>query len=117
MSDDLRGSDMLGAGIAAVLRVGTLVAMAVIAIGYVIGRVAGMEGGHRPLTEQLASGGPVAIIAAGLLGLTLLPAAVLGVAAAGFARNGEWGRMWTALAVLALLLASLVAAWVLAGAG
>jgi hypothetical protein len=53
----------------------------------------------------------------GLLAMTLLPVGVLTAASIGFARSGERGRMLTSIAVLGLLLASLVAAALLARAG
>jgi uncharacterized membrane protein len=109
--------DWLTDGIAAVFRIGTLVAMGIVAVGYVAGLVSGAGDGKRPLVDQLTSGGSVAVVAAGLLVLTLLPVAVVAAASVGFARTGERRRLWTALLVLGLLLASIVTALVVAQAG
>lgn len=100
-------------GIAAVFRIGTIVAMGIVAAGYLVGLVAGSGDGQRPLVDQLSGGGSVAIIAAGLLVLTLLPVAVVIAAGIGFAQAGERRRFWTALLVLVLLLASIVTAAVI----
>ena len=102
--------DLLGPGIAAVLRVGTLVAMAAIGIGYVAIFLTGEDPGTETLVRLVAKGGATALLGLGLLGLTLIPAVALGVAVAGFRQRGEDRRVATALAVLALLLASLAVA-------
>ena len=104
------GRDLLGRGIAAVLRVGTLVTMAAIGIGYVTILLIGEDPGAQPLVHLVGDGGAPALLGLGLLGLTLIPAASLGVAAAGFRERGEDRRVATALAVLALLLASMAVA-------
>lgn len=111
MSD--RGA--LRTGIAAMLRVGTVVAMGIIAGGYLLGIAASsMEGGGGPLLDQLAGGGPSAIVGAGLLALTLVPVGVVAVALLGFARSGERRLALTAAAVLTLLVASLAVAAIVA---
>lgn len=111
-----RDRDRLGPPIARVLRGGTLVAVAVVAVGYVLGLVAGADGpGTIPMLVLLGNGGADALIGAGLLVLTLLPLAVLAVAVIGFARSGERSDMVTSLLTLALLIGSMVAA-VLIGA-
>jgi len=101
----------LGRGIAAVLRIGTVVAVVAIAGGLVIASVAGGPGpGPSALTELLRLGGGDAFIGAGMLALTLTPPAALVVAAFALRRAGERSRAVTAVAVFMLLIASLVAA-------
>lgn len=114
---DRNGFDWLSEGIAGVLRIGTLVSVGIIAIGYVVGLVGGFGDGQRPLLELIGGGGPLFMLGAGLLAMTLLPVGVLVAASIGFARSRERGRMLTSIAVLGLLLASLVAAALLARAG
>lgn len=109
--------DWLSDGIAAVLRIGTLLAVGILAIGYGIGLVGGSGDGQRPLLELVAGGGPLAMVGLGLLAMTLLPVGVLAAASIGFARRGERGRLVTSVAVLVLLLVSLATAAVLARAG
>lgn len=111
------GFDWLSDGIALVLRIGTLVSVGIIALGYVIGLVAGFDDGQRPLVELIGSGGPHTLIGVGLLAMTLLPVGVLTAASIGFARSGERGRMLTSIAVLGLLLASLATAALVTQAG
>jgi uncharacterized membrane protein len=111
------GFDWLSDGIAVVLRIGSYISVGIILVGYVIGRAAGLGDGQRPLLELIGGGGPLTLIGIGLLAMTLLPVGVLTAAAIGFARSGERGRMLTSLAVIGLLLASLVAAAILAQAG
>jgi len=111
------GFDWLSDGIAAVLRIGVLVSVGIIGIGYLVGLVGGFGDGQRPLLDHIAGGGALTIVGIGLLGMTLLPVGVLTAASIGFARSGERGRMLTSMAVLGLLLASLAAAAVLAQAG
>ena len=111
------GFDWLSDGIATVLRIGTLVSVGIIAIGYAIGLVGGFGDGERPLLELIGGGGPLTMVGIGLLAMTLLPVGVLTAASIGFARSGERGRMLTSIAVLGLLLASLAAAAAIAQAG
>ena len=111
------GRDLLGRGIAAVLRVGTLLSMAAIGIGYCAILLSGEDPGPRTLVHLVGDGGAPALLGLGLLVLTLVPAVALGVAAAGFRQCGEDRRVATALAVVALLLASLVVAIALAPPG
>jgi hypothetical protein len=115
--NDRDGFDWLSDGIAGVLRLGTLISVGIVAIGYLIGLVAGFGDGQRPLLELLGSGGALTMVGLGLLAMTLLPVGVLVAASIGFARSGERGRMLLAMAVLGLLLASLATAALLAGAG
>lgn len=107
---DPRRPELLGAGIAAVLRIGTLISMAAVAAGYGWLLASGVEPGTRPLLDLIGEGGGGAVVGIGLLGLTLLPAGVLAVAAVGFIGHGEGRRAGVALAVLALLVAGLVTA-------
>lgn len=114
---DRHSFDWLSDGIAGVLRIGTLVSVVIIAIGYVIGLVGGFGDGQRPLVELIGGGGAQTMLGIGLLAMTLLPVGVLAAASIGFARGGERGRMLTSIAVLGLLLASLAAAALLAQVG
>lgn len=114
---DRSGFDWLSDGIAIVLRIGTLVSVGIIAIGYVMGLAGGSGDGQRPLLELIGGGGSLTLVGIGLLAMTLLPVGVLIAASIGFAKSGERGRMLTSIAVLGLLLASLVAAAFLAQAG
>lgn len=103
--------DRLGGPIAHILRGGTLIAVAVIAVGYLLGLIGGGEGsGTSPVLELVWDGGADGLIGAGLLVLTLLPVAVLAAAAVGFARSGERSGMVTSLVTLALLVGSLATA-------
>lgn len=103
-------SELLGGGIAAVLRVGTLVAIAAVGIGYLAILASGEASASQPLVELLGGGGAPALIGIGLLGLTMIPAVVLATTAIGFWHAGERRRVATALGVLGLLLASLATA-------
>lgn len=115
--NDRNDFDWLSDGIAGVLRIGTLVSVGILAIGYMIGLAGGFGDGQRPLLELIGGGGPLTMLGIGLLAMTLLPVGVLAAASIGFARSGERGRMLTSMAVLGLLLASLVAAALLAQTG
>jgi hypothetical protein len=104
----------LGRGIAAILRIGTVLAVLVIGIGFLVASMTGLPSrGSRPLIEYVTDSGPDSQIAVGLFALTLLPLVTLAYAARVFARDGERGPLWTTLLVLALLVASLVVAAVL----
>jgi hypothetical protein len=104
----------LGEGIAAILRVGTVLAVLVIGIGFLIAAMTGLSSrGARPLTDYVTRTGPDTPIAIGLVGLTLLPLIVLIYAARVFARSGERQRLITTLVVVALLATSLVVAVVI----
>ena len=107
-------SDDLGRGIAAILRVGTGLAILVIGIGFVIASMTGLPSqGARPLTDYFVDGGPDTQIAAGLFALTLLPLVATAYAAWIFAERGERRQLVTTLIVLALLAGSLVVAAIL----
>lgn len=106
----------LGARIAALLRAGTLLAVAAIGAGFVIALVGGGAGpGPRPVLQLVADRGPDALIAIGLLGLTFLPLGMLGLAAATFGVERERRYLLSSLATLGLLVVSLVAAAIVAG--
>lgn len=106
----------LGPGVAAVLRVGTLLAVAAVAAGLAAALLgAGPAPGPTPVLDLLAGGGADAIIAAGLLGLTLIPVAALGVALVALLGSGERSRAALTAVVLVLLASSLAVA-VLIGA-
>jgi hypothetical protein len=105
----------LGERIAAVLRSGTLVAVAAVTAGYLLTLVGGDDGpGTRPLLEVLGGRDADALIAAGLLGLTLLPLGVVGTAAVTFGGSGERRYVVSSLVTLALLVIGLAAAALLA---
>lgn len=97
--------------VAGVLRWGTLAAVAVIAAGFVWATLAGHPAsGTRPVVDEIGSWSGDALTAIGLLGLTLLPVLVLGVAAAAFSGERERRMTTVTLGVAALILASLAAA-------
>jgi len=104
-----RDAPALGPPIAFTLRAGTLLAVAGLAVGYLIDVVTG-ESARGNVIELVAGGGAGAFIGAGFLALTLTPLVALAVAAAVLVRRGERGRGLVALLAFGLLLASLVAA-------
>lgn len=108
----------LGSRVAAVLRTGTLVAVATVSAGYLIVLLAGDDGpGARPVLDLVSGGGPDALVTLGLLALTLLPLVVLGVAAATFAGRGERRYLIASSVTLVLLAGSLVVAALVTGSG
>jgi hypothetical protein len=113
MTDPDRGRDLLGAGIAAVLRVGTLAAIAAIGIGYLLLLASGEDPGSPSLVHLVQGGGAPALVGLGLLALTLLPMVVLGVAVAGFQQLGERRLVLTSAIVLILLVVILATAAVI----
>ena len=111
MNGDGRDAGELGRGIAAILRVGTIMAVLTISVGFIVASMTGLPSrGGRPLTDYLTIPGPDAPIAVGLFALTLLPMIAIAYAARVFARGGERHRLAMSLIVLALLGASLVVA-------
>lgn len=105
------GDGRLAEGLAAILRVGTVVAVLTIAIGFVVASMTGLPSrGGRPLVDVILGAGPDAPIAVGLLALTLLPVVAIAYVAWHLARVGETSRALTALSVLALLVAGLAVA-------
>lgn len=112
------GPPELGRRIAIVLRVGTLLAMAGIGVGWVAALFTGDEApGPTPVVELIGALNADALIGIGLLGLTLIPVGALMVAVPPLARSGERSRALTAVGVLVLLGASLVVAAVIGRAG
>lgn len=106
---DPRGD--LGAGIAGILRVGTILSVVVIGVGFVVASMTGLPTrGPRPLPELVLRAGPDAPIAIGLFAMTLLPLVAVAYAALVFARHGERRELTIALGVLGLLLAGLAVA-------
>ncbi len=117
MNDDGRDAGELGRGIAAILRVGTIMAVLTIGVGFIVASMTGLPSrGGRPLTDYLTVPGPDAPVAVGLFALTLLPMIAIAYAARAFARSGERHRLVMSLVVLALLGASLVVAAAVGGA-
>jgi len=107
-------SGSLGRGIAGILRIGTVIAVLIIGVGFAVASMTGLPSeGARPLTDYLVDTGPDTPIAAGLLALTLLPVIAVGYAARVFAVDGERRHLVTALVVLALLAGSLAVAAIL----
>jgi uncharacterized membrane protein len=107
-------SGQLGRGIAAVLRIGTVLAVLVIGIGFVVASMTGLPSkGARPLTDFVTDSGPDTPIAVGLFALTALPLIAIGYAARAFAADGERRQLATTLVVLVLLAASLAVAAVI----
>lgn len=97
--------------VAAVLRWGTVAAVAVIGAGFAWAMLSGQpESGTRPVLDEIRSGSGDAVTAIGLLGLTLLPIVVLAVAAAAFWGARERRMVAVTLGVAALILGSLAAA-------
>lgn len=110
-----REAPALGPPLALTLRVGTLLAVAGIGIGYVVELLSG-ESSSGTVAELIGGGGAGAVIGAGFLALTLTPLVAVAVAATLLARRGERARAVAAFLTFALLLASLAAAALLGGA-
>ena len=108
-----RGHRLLSAGIAATLRVGTMVAIGLVTTGYLASLVGGgAAAGDLPLVELIGAGGGETLLGLGLLSLTLIPVAVLVVAAAGFGLRHERRMRNLAMLAAAILVGSLVVALV-----
>jgi len=100
--------EQLGRTIALVLRLGTLGAVIGLAAGFGLGLLGGEPGpGPTPLVTAIVDGGPDALMAAGLLILTLTPPAALAAAGIVLYRAGERRRAVVAGLVVFLLAASL----------
>ncbi len=81
---------VLGRTIATVLRAGTFLAVLGIGAGYALALAGGSsDPGSTPVVEAIGTGGPDALIGAGLIALTVTPLAALAAAAIIFARAGE----------------------------
>jgi len=100
--------------VAAVLQGGTIVAVVAIAIGLAWALLSGSDApAHETAVELIAQGGPDAVIAIGLLALTLIPVAMLLASASVFAQSRERRPLVVTMVVVLLLVASLVAAAVI----
>lgn len=102
-------SDPVRRLVALPLRYGTLVAVAVIAVGLLagIGQPVQIDREPMPLLDAVAAGGGPAIIGIGLLLLCLVPLAMALAAAVAFARRREPRYLASSVLVAALLAASL----------
>jgi hypothetical protein len=106
----------LGPPIALTLRVGTLLAVAGIGVGYLLEAITGEDATGTVVDLLVGGGGAGALIGAGFLALTLTPLAALAVAATVLTRRGERGRALAATLAFALLLVSLITAAVVGAA-
>jgi uncharacterized membrane protein len=109
-------ADRLARLIAAPFRLGTVVAVGLVAVGLVlrwlgVWRVVPAE--HAPLVETIVGGGAVAIISVGLLLLTLVPLAVAIAATFGFRSTGERRYLVGSAVVTVLLVGSLLVSAIL----
>jgi hypothetical protein len=96
--------------VAAILRIGTLVAVAALGSGLGWAILADPPPvADLTVLELMARGGPDAVIGLGLLALTLVPIAALAAAAYVFQRLGESRSLLVTIAVLVLLVASVIA--------
>ena len=75
--------------VATVLRIGTVVSVVALGIGLAWSFAGGTAHPNGSVLELISGGGPDALIAAGLLALTLVPIAMLVAVASVFARFGE----------------------------
>jgi uncharacterized membrane protein len=104
--------------ISAALRLGTIVAVVAIGLGLAWAIAAGAPAlPDRSVPELIGDGGPDAIIAVGLLALTLVPIVAIAAAASVFWRAGERRALAVTIVVLALLLFSLAASAFLGASG
>lgn len=102
-------------GVAAVLRIGTLVAMAFVATGYGLALFLGaVPAGPLPVLELMGEDIHSTLVGVGLLGLALIPVAMVLAAAVAFASFGERRMLATSVLVVLLLVGALVAAIVFA---
>lgn len=108
-----RPADM--APVAAVLRIGTIVAVVATGIGFVWSLASASERppAHSTVLDLIAAGGPDGLVAVGLLALTLVPIGALVAAGWVFATAGERRPLLVTAGVLVLLLGSLVTAMVI----
>lgn len=99
------------------LRVGTVLAVLLIAVGMLLGLGDGGTTGSsgEPLIKTISAGGWPALISLGLLLLTLVPIAVTTGAVIGFARGGERRYLVASAVVAVLLMASLAVPVLLLG--
>jgi hypothetical protein len=115
----MSGRDDLSRWLAGTLTGGTVAAVLVVGIGLAGAAAFGgsLETGGAPLGEVLLTGGPAAVVAAGLVILGLVPLAELAVAGIAFARGGERRYVVVTLGVLALVVAGVVASALIGPAG
>lgn len=100
--------------VATLLRIGTLTAVVAVGLGLAWALLTATPAAtEMAVIELIARGGPDALIAIGLLALTLIPIAAVGTAAVVLARLGERRSLLVAAGVLALLVVSLVASAVI----
>ena len=109
--DTEAAEDRLETLVAVPLRAGMLAAVALVAIGLVLGWLApsappAAEGA--PLVDTILAGGAPAVTSVGLLLLTLVPLAVAIGAVIGFWRSGERRYLAGSAVVAGLLIASLL---------
>lgn len=101
----------LGPRIGRVLRIGTLLAVAAIGVGFVAALLGDEpQPGPAPLIDVVGRGGADGLIGMGLLALGLIPVVALAVAIPVLARAGERWRAGAAALVLGLLGISLAVA-------
>ncbi len=98
--------------VATILRLGTLLAVVVIATGLAWALATDAPARtDETVLELVGDGGPDAVIGIGLIGLALVPIGALAAAVVTFARAGERRPLAVAASVLVLVLATLVAAF------
>lgn len=102
---------VLNERIGAVLRIGTVIAMAFVAAGYGLALLVGAApAGPMPVLELIGEDAHSTLVGIGLLGLALIPVAMLLAAGASFASFGERRMLATSSLVVVLLVGALVAA-------
>lgn len=102
---------VLHEGIAAVLRIGTVLAVGLVAAGYGLALLVGApSAGPVALLELIGQDAHSTLIGIGLLGMALIPVVMVAVAAVAFASFGERRMLATSALVVLLLVGALVAA-------
>ena len=105
------GDDGLATLVTLPLRVGTVAAVALVAIGLIMSWLdpsRATTGDHAPLVDTILAGGSPAVISVGLLLLTLVPMGVAIGALIGFWRAAERRYLVGSAVVAGLLVASLL---------
>jgi uncharacterized membrane protein len=116
MSRPASGDDRLVPLLTVPLRVGTVVAVVLVALGLAMSWIEGSDSAatpHAALLNTIARGGSSGVIAVGLLLLSLVPLGVAIGAVIGFWRSGERRYLVASAIVAVLLVASLVLSMVL----
>lgn len=109
---------ILHEGIAAVLRIGTVVAVALVSAGYGLALFVGApSAGPLPLLQLIGQDAHSTLLGLGLLGMALIPVVMVAVAAVAFASFGERRMLVTSALVGLLLVGALVAAIAFARVG